>query len=490
MGDRGRAALIEPLLAAAREGRAEPLQLVHGDRVVAEPAAVRIAKALAERGGHEVEVVKRPPDLSRLLGGLRTLSLFGTGRTVVVVESAVLADRSGAADLIDEADEVPVPEAGSELSGAERRAAGCVLQALRLFGVDARGGSAAQAIAALPDWALQGGRAFRSKRNNRPRGKRQVEDLGDRLVAWLEAGRSAGLEGYAEGDAAELAELAAGRFPEGHTLILAESSLDVDHPVARRLAERGALLELGRVEAARKGGWEGVSTLVDTLRAETGVSIRPDARDELARRTLQSGAGRETAARADSTERFAAEYRKLATLAAGDTIDRTLVEDGVEDRGDEDLFSFLDDIGDGHAGRALGRLDRLIAAADDPIAARLGLFSRLADFARNLTAVAGMARAAGVPRGVTHYQTFKSRWAPKLKASRPYGAASPIAKVHDYPLHRAYLAASRMPSETLARLPARILEAELALKGGSRQPETVLAELVAELATAGSSARR
>jgi len=462
---------------------------VHGDRVVAEPAAVRIAQAIAECGGHEVEVVKRPPDLARLLGGLRTLSLFGTGRTVVVVESAVLADRSAAADLIDEAAEQTLPEPGSELSTAERRAAGCVLQALRLFGVEtARGASAA--IAALPEWALQGGRAFRAKRKNRPRGKRQVEELGDRLVAWLEAAREAELEGYAEGDAAELSELAAGRFPEGHTLVLAESSLALDHPVTRRVAERGALLDLGRVEAARRGGWEGLDTLVTTLQEETGVEIRRDARDELARRTLQSGPGRESAAKADSTERFAAEYRKLATLAAGDAIDRQLVEEGVEDRGDEDLWSLLDDIGDGNAARALHRLDRLVAAADDPVAARLGLFARLADFARNLTAVAGMARAVGVPRGESRYQTFQSRWAPKLKAPRPYGAASPLARVHDYPLHRAYLAASRLPSDLLGRLPARILEAELALKGGSRQPETVLAELVAELATAGGERPR
>jgi hypothetical protein len=42
-----------------------------------------------------------------------------------------------------------------------------------------------------------------------------------------------------------------------------------------------------------------------------------------------------------------------------------------------------------------------------------------------------------------------------------------------------------MPSVYLERLPSRILEAEVALKGGSRQPETVLAELVAEMATAG-----
>jgi hypothetical protein len=360
-----------------------------------------------------------------------------------------------------------------------------VLQTLRLFGVDPRAGTAAAAVAALPDWALQGGRSFRAKRNNRARGKRQAEELSERLVAWLEAARDAELEGYAEGDAAELSELAAGRFPEGHTLVLAESSLALDHPVARRVAAAGALLDLGRVEAAKRGGWEGLEALSSTLREETGVEIRRDALNELARRTLQSGQGREAAARSDSTERFAAEYRKLAMLASADTIERRLVEDGVEDRGDEDLWSLLDDVGAGEAARALGRLHRLIAAAEDPIATRLGLFARLADFARHLTAVAGMARAVGVPRGESSYERFKSRWAGKLQADRPYGAASPLAGLHPFRLHRAYLAASRMPSVYLERLPSRILEAEVALKGGSRQPETVLAELVAEMATAG-----
>lgn len=463
---------------------------MHGDRVVAEPAAVRLAQAIAARGEHEVEVVRRPPDLARLLGGLRTLSLFGTGRTVVVVESAVLADRTGAADLVDEAAEQPLPEPGSDLSTDERRAASCVLQALRLFGVDPGGGSARQAVEALPSWALEGGRAFRGRRNNRARGKRQVEEVAERLVGWLEAARQVGLEGYAEGDAAELAELAGGRFPEGHTLILAESSLALDHPVARRAEERGALLELGRVEAKRGGGWEGLEALVGALEEETGMGIHRDARDELARRTLQTGSGRDAAAKADSTERFAAEYRKLATLAEGDAIDRRMVEEGVEDRGDEDLWALLDDVGEGHAARALERVGRLVAAADDPIAARLMLFARLADFARNLTAVAGMARAAGVPRGVSRYDTFKTRWADRLKEARPYGAPSPLTRLHPYRLHRAYLAASRLPSERLERLPARILEAELALKGGSREPETVLAELVAELATAGAPSSR
>lgn len=464
---------------------------MHGDRVTAEPAAVRLAQAIAERGEHEVEVVRRPPDLARLLGGLRTLSLFGTGRTVVAVESAALADRTAAADLIDEAAEQALPEAESELSSAERRAAACVLQALRLFAIDSRRGGAREAVEALPDWALQGGRAWRARRNNRPRGKRQVEEVVERLVGWLEVAREAGLEGYAEGDAAELAELADGRFPAGHTLILAESSLALDHPVTRRVAERGALLDLGRVAAAgRGGGWQGLDALVEMLQQETGIGIRRDACDELARRTLQNASGRDGAVKADSTERFAAEYRKLATLAEGDAIDRRLVEDGVEDRGDEDLWALLDDVGAGNAARALERVGRLVAAADDPIAARLGLFARLADFARNLTAVAGMARTAGVPRGVSHYQTFKSRWAPKLKAALPYGAAGPLAGVHEYPLHRAYLAASRIPSERLERLPARLLEAELALKGGSREPETVLAELVAELATAGGPSPR
>ena len=179
-----------------------------------------------------------------------------------------------------------------------------------------------------------------------------------------------------------------------------------------------------------------------------------------------------------------AQYRKLATLAPeGRQIARAAVEETVNDRGDEDVWKILDAIGAGRPVEALNRLDRLLAAAEDPIGARLSFFSLLAGFARELTAVAGMARVAGVARGESNYNRFKSSLAPKLQAQRQ-GGKNPLAGVHPFRLHRAYLAASRLPATLLASLPARTLEAELALKGGSRRPRAVLAALIADLAGA------
>src|SRR6185295_7726598 len=105
---------------------------------------------------------------------------------------------------------------------------------------------------------------------------------------------------------------------------------------------------------------------------------------------------------ADSTARFAGEYRKLANLAQEGSdrrIDRKLVEQTVEDRGEEDVWQLLDAIAAGRGGEALDRLRRLLAAAEDPLAARLSFFSLLASFCRQLVAVRGMMRVTRVPGG-------------------------------------------------------------------------------------------
>jgi hypothetical protein len=69
------------------------------------------------------------------------------------------------------------------------------------------------------------------------------------------------------------------------------------------------------------------------------------------------------------------------------------------------------------------------------------------------------------------------------------GGASALAGLHAYRLHRAYLVASRVSPVRLARLPARVTETEVLLKGGSSSPETVLIAFVAELAAAVGSGR-
>lgn len=480
---------VETFLARLTQG-APPFQvfLVHGDLVLAEPAARRIADALAKAAGLDaaaVEVHRRPASLAPLLQDLRTFSLFATGKVVMTTDSAIFADRSAAGELLDDAAEVvPLADAARPLSTRERQGASRLIQALLLFDIDPYGGPPERPVSELPAWALEGGKA--KKGGGRARGKKQVEELRTGLAGLLEAARREELQGTGEGDLSALAEAIRSGLPPGHFLVLAESAVAKDHPVVGLLAERNAVLEMGHVESDR-GNWQGLELLAQELERQTGVGIAPDALSELARRTLRQEsdkAGRSTGGvDADSTARFAGEYRKLANLSEG-RIDRKLVEQTIEDRGEEDVWQLLDAIAAGRGGEALDRLRRLLGTAEDALAARLSFFSLLASFCRQLVAVRGMMRVARVPANEGNYARFKGSHAPALQSEIPTGGKNPLAGLHPFRLHRAYLAACRLPEPFLARLPSDLLETELQLKGESGEADVALARLVARLSAA------
>jgi hypothetical protein len=326
------------------------------------------------------------------------------------------------------------------------------------------------------------------------RGKKQVEELRTSLAGLLDAARREEIQGTGEGDLAELSEVVRGGLPGGHALVLAESAVAADHPLVRLLEERGAALALGRVGSDR-GSWQGLDLLAGELERQTGAAITSDALTELARRTLRQendNRGRTTGGvDSDSTARFAGEYRKLANLLDKGTsgkIDRKLVEQSVEDRGEEDVWQLLDAIAAGRGGEALDRQSRLLGGAEDLLAARLSFFSLLSSFCRQLVAVRGMMRVARVPAGEANYARFKSQHAPGLQSEIPTGGKNPLAGLHPFRLHRAYLAACRLPEPLLARLPADLLETELQLKGESGEADVALARLVARLS--GAAGRR
>lgn len=495
----------EDLLEAVAGGAVEPVYLIHGDLVLAEPAGERLAAALAEVAGCRVETHRRPPRLTEILDDLRTFSLFEPAKVLLAVDTAVLADRRSAADLIDAAAEV-LPVGFVEGSGTaaepaprEREAASRLLQTLRLFDLDPETGTPESLLEELPAWVLQGGEAFRRRRNGRGRGKRQVEDLRKDLGALLELARGAGLTGRGGSDLSELAVVLSEGLPEGHSLVLVERSVAQDHPLVANLQSRGVAVAVGTV-AEERGGFLGLSEIAQELERQTGVGITEDALKDLARRTLKEDRHRIEEERkrrrakkikgperkfflADSTARLAGEYRKLANLAEGAgraRIDRSLVEAGVEDRGQEDVFKLLDAVGAGRGDEALARLDRLLGSAEDPLAARLTFFTLFASFCRQLAATSGLMRLLRIPPGV-RYPAFKSRWAPRLQAEMD-GLRSPLAGVHPYALHRVYLAASKIDPRRAAELPAWVLETELRIKGDSGEPDAALAHLVTRVA--------
>ena len=95
-----------------------------------------------------------------------------------------------------------------------------------------------------------------------------------------------------------------------------------------------------------------------------------------------------------------------------------------------------------------------------------------------------MMRAVRVPRGEGNYGRFRDRHAAALQGEVPGGGRNPLAGLHPFRLHRAYLAASRMPEPFLARLPADLLDAELQIKGESGEADVALTALVARVSAA------
>ena len=477
----------DALLERIGEGQRPGVVLVAGDLVLSEPAGQRVATALAEQAGCGVTVHRRPATLAPVLEDLRTFSLFEPAKVIFVLETALMADQAAAADLVDQAAEaIPVSE-GDELTGKEREAASRLLQALRLFGVQADGGTPEQVLSQMPDWVYFGGAAFRKKRKNRPRGKKQAADLRAGLVDLLVRAIEAELLGYAEGDLAELGTLVRDGLPEGHSLVLAESSIADKHPLVEALRAEGLLIQVGNLEFDRRGQVDGLDKLAAELARTTGKSMRPDAVRELARRTLRKSneRGRRDQMDAESSGRFAAEYRKLAGMVDGEAIDLGTVQGSVEDRGEEDVWKVLDDIGAGNVGAAMHRLRRLLESAEDEMGAKLSTFSLLAEFARQLVAVQGLLVATGAPAGQRNYNQFKSQIAPTLQADLEGGLPNPLGRLHPYRLHRVYLAASRHRRD-LTPLLSRLLETELALKGESGAAQTSLLALVAELGASGA----
>ena len=472
----------ETILRAIAQGEIEPVYLIGGEAVLAGPVGTKVAEAVAAARGCEVQGHRRPESLAGILADLRTFSLFDSAKVVLVVESALFADRAAAADLLDEAGDVLPLGEGDELTSRERRAAGRLLQVLALFGAEAAGAEAA--LAELPDWAFQGGSAFRKKRRNRPRGKKQAAELRSGLLELLERARREELQGYAESDVADLGAALSEGLPEGHTLVLVESHLARDHPIVERLRERGAMIDLGHLEIDRRGQISGLDRVAAELAEDTGVTIAPAALRELARRTLRKSGGRGPSASVDeeSASRLAAEYRKLATLSGGRSIGVDLVEQNIQDRGEEDVFELLDAIGAGRGDAALGKLRRRLQASNDEVADRLGLFALVAEFCRQLVAVRGMLQLVGAAAGVKHYGRFKDTIAGQLQQPLPGDEPNPLAGLHPYRLHRVYLAASRLGDCRVQELPWRVLETELRLKGESAEADVALAELIGALA--------
>lgn len=439
-----------------------------------------MAEALGKALGCAPQAVRRPDEIADVAADLRTFSLFADGKVVAVIESGVFADRATAATLFEEVrQQLPWSGGPDDLTGKARDAATRLLQVLRLFDLDPGALGFERAVAALPE-ALLAGKAARGGK-----GKGDAEETRAALLPLLAAAVGSGLRGLGESAASLVADLVRDGLPERHALVLIESAVAEGHPVVEALTRREAVAFAGEISAGSRGGFEGLQALAGELERETGAGIERAALEALAKRTLRAEEGSfggKGEIDPDSTARFAGEYRKLAALSGGGSIRLAVVEQNTEDRGQEDVFQMLEAIGSGRAAEALTRLGRYLGSAEDPLAARLQFFGLLASFCRQLVAVRGIAAAARVPAGERDYNRWKLKWAGAMQGEIAGLAKNPLAGLHPFRLHKAYLAAGRLEAATLDSLPAKVLETERRLKGDSGDPDAALAALVLALA--------
>lgn len=474
-------------------GDRQPLYLVIGEQVVAMKAAARLADALAAGSGCEVSVYRRPAELRPILADLLTFSMFDPGKVTLVSDSAIFADRTAGADLIDDAATALPISAGAALSSAGKEAAGRLLQALRLFGIPADAGAPDEVVSSLPASALDGGARHR-RRSRRRRTKKQKSELVGELAGLLEAARTEGLVGWSDSDLAELDRIAGGALPEGHALVFAERQADGAHPLVQRLAGRKATFKVGALQFDRRGGVGGLDSVIAELQDETGVGIDRGAAQELVRRTLRKSTEYgESEVDADSAARLAAEYRKIADSVrdAVGRINRSAVEEMVADRGDQDVFQLLDAIAQRRPAQALALFRRRLDSSPDRTAARLSFHALLAGFCHQLAVAHGIAVSLDLP-AERSFNRFKTRILPKLTSALPGAAANPLARMHPFRVFRIYQAASARrdsrASRGIAGLPWLVLQTEVRLKGGSADGDTALEALI--MAVAGAGQRR
>ena len=474
-------------------GDRQPVYLVIGEPVLAIREGTRIAEALAVAAGCEVTVRNGAAgvELGSILADLFTYSLFEPAKIALVSGSAEFADKDAAAGLIDEAARVLDDEgrlvhgAGEPLPAAERTAAGRLLQVLRLFGVDPMAGAAEEVVAALPDSTFSGGKNYR-KGGRRGRLKKQKAELKKGLAALLVAARAEDLSGWSDGNLAELDRAAEGGLPEGHALVLAERSVDREHPIVKRLFERKAAFAFDRLGLDRQGNPTGLDPIIAELARETGVGIDREAAAELARRTLRKEGWGASEADAASAARFAAEYRKVAAgmPEASRRIDRDAVEESVVDRGEQDVWAVFNAMDAQKPGAALAALRRYFDSAADPRGERFRFLSLLAGRCQQLAAVHGIAMAHGLPEA-GNFNGFKARVLPKLMAEWPGTTKKPTP----WPLFNLYAAAmARRGPEAVAamgELPWKVLETETRLRGGSGEDAAALEALVLAVAGGG-----
>lgn len=288
-------------------------------------------------------------------------------------------------------------------------------------------------MAAAPPWGgggrllvVRGAPYFRDGASGR--GRRRRGGAGDGAA-----------DGRTRGEAAFLGYLAA---PSPTTCILfdADEEVDASHPLVQ------AVSACGKVVAARRPGRDGLTAWVAREAARLGKRVAPAVAARLVERCQEDRL------------LLCRELEKLACYA-GERQEITFddIRAVVGKSREESVFEMLDAVADRDAGRALALLDELLGRGEAP----LGILALLARQVRLACHAAGLAEEGLGPDEIA-VRLGQKPWV--VRRLLRQGAS---------------LAESGFPAAFAA-----LLEADLAIKNGSQQPELALAALCVQLSMA------
>jgi DNA polymerase III subunit delta len=450
-------AALGALVDAARAGRYRPIYLLIGEPAETGAAARAVCDALvpaAQRAFNLETYDGRATPLRAVLDSLRTPGFCRGVKVVWLRESPVF------------------------LAGARRTDVTAALLAAWRDGRTREAGEALLTLVALAGWSQE---QFRDTQWAALAKGRVREVFGEELdaaqvaqVAEVHAAclaRGAEVSAYQDESAALLALLDAGMPP--HTVLLCTAvAADARKRLVKRLAEIGAVLDLGaRRERSGALSRETVDDRIQAVLCAANVRLAPEAGEALARR-----AGTDLAV-------LTSELEKLCLyVGAGGTVSAADVRAAFRDLAESWIFDFTAALAARELERALPLL-RALLSQGEPV---LRLLAMIAREVRQLL-LARECLDGGVRehwRGGMSFPAFQSRVLPQLDGAtrQAFGGAHPFA------VYRRFQDAGRLDAAVLRGALVRLSDLDRQLKSSRSDPRLLLEAFLIDWCRAGRAA--
>ncbi len=451
-------AAVDGALAAIRAGKRASLYLFHGDEFLAREGVARLLEALvpAEQRTFSVEVVPEEHELASLPGRLRTGSLFGGIKVVVVYDSKAFAGKQTSGKFFDRS-------RAAWREGEIERALKAFLQGL------AGSGNGEELLDRLTRGALPAEEARRLQGGGSDaEGESWLREMGERILR-----ENLSLPAGSKGDPGRLYEEVLERgLPPESVLILTCEMVDERRSLFKKMKAAGTVIDV----SLRSGKAYETQMSLDAARArirkavsEAGKTLDREAGEYLLERTGLSM--RSLASELEKLLQYVGSRTKV-TLADARQVLSVSREAGI--------FDLTNAMGGRDAARAISALRGLFAQRE-PAVMLLGM---LASEVRTLILWRQLIdeRLDGQFDPAMAYPAFQARVLPRL-AAEGRGAdeaaagktAASFQGIHPFRLYRLLCAAAAFSLDGLLDALQAIAETDLKLKT-TGQPEALLME--------------